>query len=566
VSEGAEFLVALEANTKGAEAMVLALDTLTAKLSKADRATDKTEKKIGLLDRVFEKAGERTKDFAKETLSHFTALASFEGLKRIGEGLFELGKEAFEAAGEAERTRKSFEFLMGVEPADELLGFMDRLAKHTEFTDGALKGFAGSLVRAGFAGEDLERALGATIDLAALAPDKMAGAAEALQLLSKVKLKGGVSERELIGAGLSPEKLFKRLAGDLGIGVKAVEERLQQGKVDTGVLIEALYSEIAKKTGKPLGGAGVAQSFTFLARLEKAKDIIPNLFEELEKSEGLKGVTSGLGRLVEALDPDSPAGKKIVGGLEQMLDRFGKFTNEIDFNKVADQTLRALDVLEAGAKAAVTTVDLLITSLNGLRVAWNLLNGSREGVEKGSVLDKVFETVDAGKTGNKTLDDLATGLGGGGLATDIGAGIGRRIAQGLGFGVKAGAPEAARASSDLGATAEDALMSHLEIQSPSRVFARLGQHTARGFAIGIRGGTDEVQAEIDHTFSPDSLAGTSSSSVPGGGTRNEITINVSVGAGVDQAGAHEIGNIIATTTRAEIQRLLEQMQNEGGAA
>jgi hypothetical protein len=569
VGNEAEWLLRLEGDSTGAKQLDTDLEKVESTLEGTDRALKKTERGMRDLGPAADRAGGGMRAFVTGTLSHLTALASFEGLKLLGEGLIHLGEQAFDAAGQAERTRRSFEAFMGVEPADELLAFMDHLAKYTEFTDGALKGFAGSLKRAGFAGDGLERALAATIDLAAQAPDKMAGAAEALGLLNKIKLKGGITERELVSAGIAPEKFFKRLAGELGVGVKDVEKQLTDGKIKADTLLEALYTGIAEKTGKPLGGAGVALSDTFLAKLEKTKDIIPNLFEELEKSGGLKGVTEGLGKLVESLDPDSPAGSKIVDGLTLMLDKFGKFVSEIDVDAAANKTVRALDDIAAAAKATGDAIDILLTAFHGLRVGWNLLTGSREGVEKGSILDKVFSIADARKTGNESLDNVADAIAGGNPFSKLLRGLGAKAAAGLGFGIKDGKKDVVDAAAGLGTAAEDSLMSTLEVQSPSRVFKRIGEFSTQGYSAGIRSGAPDMHDEIDGAFSAGAAIAARGDDAAGGGGASDITIPITINVGSvsgGEAGAHEAGAAIADAVYEKVLSLFETMRLRGAGA
>jgi hypothetical protein len=573
VGNEAEWLLRLEGDTSGAKSMDAELDKFESTLEGTDRALKKTERGFRGLGAAAEKSGGGLRAFASETLAHFTALASFEGLKLLGEGIIHLSEQAFDAAGQAERTRRSFEAFMGVETADDLLAFMDHLAKYTEFTDGALKGFAGSLKRAGFAGEGLERALAATIDLAAQAPDKMAGAAEALGLLNKIKLKGGITERELVSAGISPEKFFKRLAGDLGEGVKTVEKQLSEGKIKADVLLEALYTGIAEKTGKPLGGAGVALSDTFLAKLEKTKDIIPNLFEELERSGGLKGVTEGLGKLVENLDPDSPAGSKIVNGLTLMLDKFGKFVSEIDVDSAASKTVQALDDIAAAAKVTADAIDILLNAFHGLRIGYNLLTGSREGVEKGSILGNIFDTADARKSGNQGLDQMADVIAGGGpiekYLRGAAASLGGKVARGLGLGMKDGKKDVAAAAETLGTTAEEGLMSTLEMHSPSRVFQRLGELSTKGYSLGIRDGTPDMHDEISGAFSAGAALAARGDDASGARGSGDITIPITVNVGAAPGGeyaARETGEAIADAVYGKVMRLFETMRLQGAGA
>jgi hypothetical protein len=99
--------------------------------------------------------------------------------------------------------------------------------------------------------------------------------------------------------------------------------------------------------------------------------------------------------------------------------------------------------------------------------------------------------------------EIARGIGEGvkdgarqaGQAVREGAGAawdaGRDTARGMGEGIKRGAGRATDAASDMARDATDTVRDWLRIRSPSRVFQRLGEHTASGLARGIQRHTEE---------------------------------------------------------------------------
>lgn len=567
---GVEFHMELSAKLDEATKMLREMTKVEAEAAKLDKALQKAGKSTNVLQDITGKAGGAFKSAGDSMLGHLTALATFEGLKGLGMGFVHLGEEALLAAGEAERTRRSFELLLGDAPANELLGFLDRLAGKTEFTDGALKGFASTLVKAGISGEKLERAMAATIDLAALTPDKMAGAANAIGLISKIQLKGGISERELVGAGVSGQAFFKRVAADTGIGLASVEKQISEGKVKAGVLIEALYSEIAAKTGKPLGGAGVAMSQTYLSQLEKTKDIIPNLFEELEATGGLEPITKGLDRLVQGLAPDSPAGGKIVHGLSKMLDGFGKLASEIDFDAWSNRAVAAMELISG--------------------VAW--FTGGVLGD-----LGKAFDAVTLlGESLGETLYETTQLVGDFfGAAVELGA----AIWKGLRDGVVNGVASVVDSVKYLSHEAMNAVKAVLGIHSPSSVFADFGTMTSQGFELGIMRALPGVADTVADAFGPEALmpalggpglglqlaqpalapweatpaqpalgtpyaAGAPPSS--GGSSRFEANITINVEAPASGQGPREQADEIARSVRRAIESLYGEWAAEGGAA
>lgn len=552
MSEGVEFHMELQAKFDEANKMLRQMTKVEAEAAKLDKALGKAGKSTTMLADVTGRIGTSFQSAGSSMLDHLAALATFSGLKSLAMGFVHLGGEALHAAGEAERTRRSFEILLGDEPADKLLGFLDRLAGKTEFTDGALKGFAGSLLKAGVSGEGLERALAATIDLAAMSQDKLAGAEGAIGLISKIQLKGGVSERELVGAGIKGADFFKRVAAETGIGIKEVEKQIAAGKVKSTVLIEALYSQIAEKTGKPLGGAGVAMSQTYLAQLEKAKDIVPNLFEELENSGGFTKVTAGLSRLVEGLSPDSPAGGKIIRGLELMIDRFGDLISDIDFDAWSDRLVSAIDIFTVLVEV-----------------------GAAVGGELGMLFSKFTAFGEAlGETLFETTELVGDFFN---AASELGA----ALWEGLQEGIVSGITWVVDSAKQLGDAAIGSLKSVLGIHSPSTVFAEAGMDTGEGFELGVMRSLPGVVDTVANAFGPDMLlpvvasqpsigaaisTGGAAALAAGGGPRMEahITINVGAAAG-DAAGAREQAEQVGLNVRQALQSVFENWAAEGGA-
>lgn len=483
------------------------------------------------------------------------------GLARSAVSIFlDLGEAALRAAGDAQRTRSSFRLLLGEAPGDELLDYIDDIAEHTEFTDGALKGFANQLARAGFSGEGLKRALGATIDLAAQAQDKVAGASEAVALLSKMNLKGGVSDRELVSAKIDPQKFYSRVAKQTGIGLKEVEKKIQQGGVKNNILVEALYSELVAKMGtKSLGQAGVSMSGGFLSQLEKAKDLIPNLFEEMEKSGGFKSISESLKRFNEALSPKSETGQTLIKGLERMMNAFAKMLTEVDIEKLTKTLLTLFEALPGFVEATAAALGKLV------KVAqWFI--GDEGAAARGGVAQGIAGLASgnpvsaAAAIGGQVLDQ------GGAWVFGKIAGLfesgGSDAAAGFTAGMLAGAPAMAAAAASASGSAAAASASELGIRSPSTVFDRQGRMSGEGWANGLErslpGMTGAVEAAMSTLAPSASLAG------GGGGAHFEAHITVNIGGGAPGE-ARETGEQVAMGVQRAVQVIFEKWAAEGAA-
>jgi hypothetical protein len=441
-------------------------------------------------------------------------------------------------AGEAQRTERAIGLLFGQKEAPEVLEWIDQMARHTEFTDGPLKGLAINLRRAGFAGEDLSRAMSAVTDMAAMSENKLEGAGTAAELLSRIRLKGGVGDRDLLRLGIAPDAFYKRLGADLGMGAKKVEQQLQQGKIKAETVIEAVYTSIAEKTGKPLGGAGLAMTDTFLSQLEKAKDIIPNLFEGLSQSGGLDSITAAMGRLTTALAPDSPNGKKIIEGLERMLNAFADLINKVDIDALTNGIVKVFQILPPLVEFATKAIVGFTKAVAFM--AENSLVG----------------------TAIRSASDVAGFFG-----------LGQQAASGFAKGIAAGASEVATATSAMFQGAESELKLAADIQSPSRVFMGLGTMTALGYTKGIENSEPDVREAVQRAFmppaaaalQPDGYASPGGGATVGGDMHAAITINFmgdhggEAGAQPDVAAAAEAGTMQA------LHRMFERWQNQIGS-
>lgn len=556
-SSGMEFLLEIEAKLDDALRTVKVLNQITQAADKTDDALKKTEKQTGLLGRAFGGTGKAVKSFGSGVGQHLTALALWDGLKAGSRILVDLGKDLFTAAAEAQRTEDAFKGMLGVEAGTDILDWIDKVASKTEFTDGSLKDFAQNLANAGFAGEGLKDQLAAVLDVAANSTDKMDGASRAVAVFSKVMKRGGLSDKDIEALGLKSGAVYAQMSKDLGMGQKTLEKQLLAGKIRTVDIIASLNKAIAAKTGKDLGGVGLDRGQLIGAKLEHVKDIVPNLMEELSKSGGLDGVSKFMGRLVEAFSPDSPVGKKVIGALDLMATRLGAFLETVDFNKLADQVVYAMDVVatafQIGAavagfvvKAFVTVGEVLGQSAAGYFLAYEKLVAFG-----GDVI--TFVTGLPALLMEKTIA----------IGTAIWEGIVNGITGGIGF--------VTDAVGGLADAAVGKLKGVLGIHSPSAVFAAFGEMTAEGFSIGLQ--MPDIEGAVREAFDPMRIAPPSlaigaelGSTAAGGGGIGSVSISapVSISVGGTNATPQEIAEAVTYQLPGALAAALEQLALEGG--
>lgn len=549
--EGMEFLLQLEAELSGATEMVRALRDVDAASGRTDRALMKTEKHVSGLSHALHEGKEWWREFTAAATGSFTGLLAgesvFEMLKEGIKLLIEVGKEALMAGAQAQRTEGVFKNLLGEKPGGEVLEYIQALSRQLEFTEDVAKGFALSLHRAGFEGMDFKRALAAVGDIASRFEDKMGGAQNAISLLSTVKLGGGIRKGQLRGIGVDVKDFYADLAKQTGIGVKEVQAAIDSGKIKEDTLIEAIYSHIVKP-GHKLGDEAEAQSHLLGAKLEKLKAAPEQLMETVKDTKGFENFTASIDHLLNALDPESPEGKRISAALGGVFDKLGSMIKDIDIVKWSHDVVSGIESIGTAAKALLATLEALATSLKGLGVAYDLLAGRDI-------------------RGNKSLDKGAVGTfydeGGNMVMSPNWIGhkfkrLGQAIGIGTAEGVKDSTPAAVDAVDDMMSHVNETGASTLEVKSPSRVFRYLGEMSAAGYAKGFEDSMPEVEAAVQMLEpAPARASGSMGARV----TIGDINVTVEGGG----AGGEDLGAEVARSIRTEIQRYFETSLAAGGA-
>lgn len=565
-ANGMEWLLELNAKLDGAVKMVRELNRVEAAVGRADSALTKAERNArGVLPRMAGWFRDVGKAAVSDFLGHFAATAVWDSLKAGLGFVIDLGKQLFHAAAEAERTEIAFKNLFGAKVGGDMLAFLDAIAKHTEFTDGQLKSMGQSLAKAGLKGEMWKNALAGILDVAAMSPDKMAGAEAAMGAISRIMLTGSMDARALRALGLAPKEVFGQMAKDLGMGMDQVEKRLRDGKIRTDDVMNSLFKAISAKTGKPLGALGVEMSTTFGARMEKLKDVIPNLFEELSRSKGFAGVSNFLGRLVDAFSPESPAGAKIIAGLESIMNRLGAALATVDLEKWAGRLVRAMELGAAGVALFARGVEVAGVALAAVSGAWEFAIGTGARA-LGAVM----------KFGGDALAYITT------LPAKIYAAataLGTSLWQGMRDGVLGWVTGLGGAIDDMASGVVGKLKNMLGIRSPSRVFLGLGMMTAAGFAAGLAAGQPMILDGAMATFAPEAVMpasvagagyiGAGAAAASGGRSgigSMSLSVPITVNVGGTTATADEIAEKVAREVPSQILAALEQLGLQGGIA
>jgi hypothetical protein len=511
-------------------------------------------------------------EYAKNGLNEFAEaiglVLAFEAVEKIVDKVKELGAEILGAAGKAERAEKSFKLLLGVQGGDELLEYLEDITKHTEFTNERLQGTAASLLRVGFAGEGLHRALAAALDIAALPGGNLE---EALASLERLKRTGRVDNRTLGGIGFGENDFLKQLSARTGKPSDILKRDMEKGKLDVEEALESLYDLIHKRTGRALGAAGVEMSETLGARITHLRDAPEELYKTLSKTEAFDRLSGVIGKLGDMLNPSGEVGGKLAKSLEVLFTRAADLIEHIDFKAWGDRLIDFLDKLPQRLEDVEEVLSVFASVakfLGGIVVDL--------GDELGRLAAVLF------LAGEKVVEWVTgaydTVVGVAERFFEAAAGIGKALWQGLKEGIAGGITAVLDTVSGLGDAVVGKLKGVLGIHSPSAVFAEMGEMSGEGYIRGLDRSADEIDAAVARSMSMADAVPAGAYPRPAGasGGFGPIQVTVHVETNVNATGhggegnAEQLGQQVAAHVESilpgALQSAFERMQLQAGSA
>lgn len=454
---------------------------------------------------------------------------SFAGLRKegdrfvlnMGEGLSAIGRAASSvvrtvidlggalarvatgAAGARERSSISFRSLMGTQGGGDLLDYLDKIQKHTEFTPGQLRELVSPLVAQGFGFGDITRMVAGALDVGAAKGTP--GVARALELFAKIKSTGRVEGEAFTQLGLDAAQVLDRLAAQLGLkglaGRKSVKERIEQGKIGASQLIGTLLQAIAaQQGGNVVGGRGVQVGGTVDALLNKLRGAPAAFLETLETSPVFTRFRAWLGRLAKMLDPTSAEGKRFTESIGKLFNRVLDTFESIDLSGLIDEmtsfvyTLRGAWNIITEIVGAIPTLALLLAGL---------VIGGPIGLLGAALVSIGIDIWESWDSIAAWFDQVVS--------------IGSDIIDGIVKGITGGID---KLKSAIGGVVDGAVgwfKNLLGIRSPSTVFAKMGEQTMMGYAQGIGRGAGGVEAALGSAIAIDDVAAGSRFNTRGGG-------------------------------------------------
>lgn len=199
--------------------------------------------------------------------------------------------------------------------------------------------------------------------------------------------------------------------------------------------------------------------------------------------------------------------------------------------------------------------------LAGIETAFKMI-----GFALGIVIDGLLAMAAVWTTVTATVASaIATVIGlGDGLVSKF-LSLGGALIEGLVNGIQAGASAVVSAVSGVVGGAISSAKSLLGIASPSKVFSTIGNQTAEGFAMGVEGGTGNVEAKMaTMVASPAITTPSASTAIANSTTTNNRSVNVTTGAiaihGVPDAAS------VAPGLAGQLGAMLEAQLASAGAA
>ena len=323
MADGIKFLIDLDSRTRGATDAIRGLGGVESAAGKANeqiRQMDHGGK--GLSQDVFKA------EFAVHALEH-----AWEGAKRVAEKVYELVKDTIKEVAGEERSRMAFTNLLGSGgAASEEIKFLEKFSQLTEFSEDQTKAFGISLMKAGYKGQEFRNSLEAVADAASLSSNAVEGAQEAMSALTRMKLTGKLDARSLKGLGLDARDVTKDLGLILGMDEKSIKKGLEAGTIPAAQAFEAVLRGLERKTGKGLGESGLSAGKTLSAKLTHLAELPNRIMMQMEGSPAMERLKERFDKMLSGLDPDSPQGQKIVGGLGKLMDAIAN----VDFGDFID--------------------------------------------------------------------------------------------------------------------------------------------------------------------------------------------------------------------------------------
>lgn len=455
------------------------------------------------------------------------AAVAVAGIAIVGASLYEGAKASLEAREEVEKLTAQLGALSGgKQSGEEVLGVLRQIEKQVPQNEATVASWAKSLMAAGQT--DMGK-LSTEIKAIASSEALVEGGGEKVRAmfakLHEAGMKGTklrFSAAMLAGTGVTEQELMAKL----GMTPKQLDLAKKQGTLSGDRIADAMAAVLATK-----GGPVLAQQMdTIPAMMNKAKDSISRLFEDVD----ISPFTDGLKSLMGLFDQNTASGKTlkllattIFSGLFSIVGKVFPYIRQ-GFLQLAILALKgyiAVQPLVTKFKefwATHTMGDKLVTLLKGIGIVVGVVAVAMAAA--GAVAFLFANWL--------TIVGVAAGLA---LAYVVGFVVDSRAAimgwvtgaataasdfvMGLVNGIKNGAGFVIDAVKHLGSSMLGGIKSMLGISSPSVEMMKIGGHMTAGLEAGVDKGAPSAQGALQSATTPPAVAAAPAAA---GGSRSVV--------------------------------------------
>lgn len=452
-----------------------------------DKVTEPARKAGGSLDELAEKAGPVGEVLGGPVVAGAVALAATVVAlgAAIADVTIEFAKLAIEATEAKEKALATLSALAGgSEKAEALYASLGAARSQLGMTRKELIPLTEQLLGMGVAAESIPSKLKALATVKAIGIE--GGVEEYLTITKNLEAHVPVAAKQLANLYKTGVNV-NEIAAAMGVSVKTLEAGLKKGTVSASAFQKALDKAVTDK------GAGALsnQAKSLTSQWDNFKESLTDLFDGVDASPFLSALHDVLGLVDQATPSGQELKSAITGALNAVFKTAAKVLPyiKVGIEKFIILILKAyimvkthwtqiapiLKYVAIGIGVLVGGVVLLVGIVLGLVAAFGLLVTALFAAA-GAIVSFGAKAGAAIAEWVKSAYDSA-----------------KNFILGLVDGIKNGAGIVIDAIKGLGKSMLNGLKGILGISSPSKEFAKLGQHAGAGFAMGLEASTAGVE-------------------------------------------------------------------------
>ena len=503
------------------------LDRVSPGASKAAKSLEDVGKKADKAAASAEKGKKSNRDWGVGAKAVAVGMLAAGAAMKAVDLSVQAGKMALGAGAFAEQSKFALGILL--KSGDEGKRVYDQILRMAQFfgqdPKEALQSFQ-TLLSKGFSTEDAIKSMQVLGDLKLTAPDaNMESLIRAFgQIKSKPKLALEELKTQLGDAGLDLGLAYDEIGKLIGKKATDVEKAISAGQVDSNVGLLGIMNAIMRSSGSSAAGEQMAKFAKTTTGLAATLKSLPEQYLLRLNVDG-GPLNKLLDKLVETLDPASPTGQKIIGGLESIAKWLVDSLDDVSVQSIIEGFETLADAIKAvwtvasaigrglwagfkpfldsfvffTKKASDTdSVQRFADDLGKIAKVVGWLAGGLlwlTGLLAGAfvkVVEWVTEAIEAAfdpEQWKRVWDNFT------GWLDDVVESMktfGENIVQGIIDGILGKSELLGTTVKGLADSIPEITKSALQIKSPSKVMAQLGEYTVDGFLVGLNDNASSV--------------------------------------------------------------------------